>query len=75
MSMFGANFEKCAKCNSDVDAYDKKCTNCGATDFKSWIVYPKWINDDCISINLQSGPGNHRCHANVGIQIYFLSKK
>jgi hypothetical protein len=39
MSMFGANFEICAKCNSDVDAYDKKCTNCGATDFKRSLKY------------------------------------
>ena len=37
--MFGANFEICAKCNSDVDAYDKKCTNCGATDFKRSLKY------------------------------------
>ena len=39
MSMFGADFETCAKCNSVVDANDKKCSNCGDTDFKRSLKY------------------------------------
>ncbi len=34
MSMLGASYEECTKCGTKVDTYDKKCPNCGSTEFK-----------------------------------------
>jgi hypothetical protein len=44
--MLGASYEECIHCHAKVDTYDKKCSNCGSTDFKkSKSAVPKVVPD------------------------------